>query len=251
LTRGKLTNLFAHALALEYNIIWLNGGFTTAKISDIGESACTTPAMITDLTTLGLTTGSTVGAVRAKANQLINDSTTAVPAVVTDALVTAMSNVLSQCVNANHAVVPGDRDWDGVPEDVDTCPGINNPDQSDVDGDGIGDDCDADMDNDSRGVTVGGQPVFRGSAEAYMGTDERRDCGLDAWGPDFDGSGEVDVFDVGDLKATFASRSGDGVYTNRDDLSTDGYINVVDLTIMKRFIGQTCAGVDPIQPGAP
>jgi hypothetical protein len=248
LTRGKLTNLFAHTLSLEYNIIWLNGGATTAKISDIKESACTQPAMITDLTTLGLTTGSTVGAVRAKANQLINDSTTAVPAVVTDALVTAMSNVLSQCVNTNHAVVPGDRDWDGVPEDVDNCPGIYNPDQSDVDGDGIGDICDADMDNDSRGVTVGGVPAFTDAAEDYMGTDWRRDCGLDAWGPDFNGDGSVDIFDVADIKAHYANPA---VYTARDDLSADGYINIVDLAIMKRFFLQTCAGVDPIQPGAP
>jgi len=251
LTRAKLTNLFVHALALEYNIIWLNSGATTAKISDIKEDACTKQAMITDLTTLGLTTGSTVGAVRAKANQLINDSTTAVPAGVTDALVTAMWNVLSQCVNANHAVVPGDRDWDGVPEDVDNCPGINNPDQSDVDGDGIGDICDADMDNDSRGVTVGGVAVFTDAAEDYMGIDWRRDCGLDAWGPDFNGDGSVDIFDVADIKAHFNTAAGNPAYTARNDLSADGKINIVDLAVMKRFFLQTCAGVDPIQPGAP
>jgi len=332
LTRAKLTNLFAHALALEYNAIWLNGGSTTAKISDITEPACSSKSIEDDLATLSLTTASTVGAVRAKANQLINDSvgvavevidgkvdiaapfgsiTSAddgtlagvtiidgqvdiaapfgtitnaddgtllgvsvidgsvdiaapwnkintsddgflpLPPVVTDALVTAMSNVLSQCVNTNHAVVPGDRDWDGVPEDVDNCPGINNPDQSDVDGDGIGDICDVDMDGDSRGVTVGGVPAFTDAAEDYMGTDWRRDCGLDAWGPDFNGDWTVDIFDVADIKAHFNTAAGNPAYTPRDDLNADGYIQIVDLAIMKRFFFQTCAGVDPIQPGAP
>jgi hypothetical protein len=162
-----------------------------------------------------------------------------------------MSNVLSQCVNANHAVVPGDRDWDGVPEDVDNCPGINNPDQSDVDGDGIGDICDVDMDGDSRGVTVGGVPAFTDAAEDYMGTDWRRDCGLDAWGPDFNGDWTVDIFDVAEIKAHFSTAVGNPAYTPRDDLSADGYVNIVDLAVMKRFFFQTCAGVDPIQPGAP
>ena len=35
----------------------------------------------------------------------------------------------------------GDRDGDGVPDGVDNCPSVANPDQSDADGDGLGDDC--------------------------------------------------------------------------------------------------------------
>jgi acetyltransferase-like isoleucine patch superfamily enzyme len=34
-----------------------------------------------------------------------------------------------------------DRDGDGVPDGVDNCPSVANPDQSDADGDGLGDDC--------------------------------------------------------------------------------------------------------------
>jgi len=41
-----------------------------------------------------------------------------------------------------------DIDEDGVPNDVDNCPETANADQSDVDGDGIGDICDDDIDND-------------------------------------------------------------------------------------------------------
>jgi hypothetical protein len=36
----------------------------------------------------------------------------------------------------------GDPDWDGVDEAVDNCPDVENPDQRDVDRDGVGDDCD-------------------------------------------------------------------------------------------------------------
>jgi len=249
-SRADLAKLMGHTMALELNIVYLNGGVTTARISDIGEPKCTDGSISASLTKLTLTTSSTVGDVRSRANGLINNSPSG-GVETTGSEMTAMIEVLGQCVNTNHAVVPGDRDWDGVPEDVDTCPGIYNPDQSDVDGDGIGDDCDSEMDNDSRGVTVGGLPVFRDDAEAYMGTDERRDCGLDAWGPDFNGDWTVDIFDVADIKAHFSTAAGNPAYTPRDDLSADGYINIVDLAIMKRFFFQTCAGVDPIQPGAP
>ncbi|MHB8633244.1 MAG: thrombospondin type 3 repeat-containing protein [Thermoplasmatota archaeon] len=43
---------------------------------------------------------------------------------------------------------PGDRDGDGIPDKKDNCPNAYNPDQADLDGDGIGDVCDSDMDGD-------------------------------------------------------------------------------------------------------
>ena len=50
---------------------------------------------------------------------------------------------------------PGDsdRDGDGVPDDEDNCPDDANPDQSDLDGDLLGDVCDEDDDNDDVGDT--------------------------------------------------------------------------------------------------
>ena len=41
---------------------------------------------------------------------------------------------------AGHAIA--DHDGDGIPDDRDNCPDVANPDQSDLDGDGIGDVCD-------------------------------------------------------------------------------------------------------------
>jgi MYXO-CTERM domain-containing protein len=41
-----------------------------------------------------------------------------------------------------------DPDKDGIPTPVDNCPGVYNPDQADLNHDGIGDACDSDMDGD-------------------------------------------------------------------------------------------------------
>jgi len=49
------------------------------------------------------------------------------------------------CVPALQAI---DADLDGVPDILDNCPDDGNPDQSDIDFDGVGDVCDPDMDGD-------------------------------------------------------------------------------------------------------
>ncbi|MHB8633551.1 MAG: thrombospondin type 3 repeat-containing protein [Thermoplasmatota archaeon] len=51
-----------------------------------------------------------------------------------------------------------DRDGDGIPDFADNCPAIANPDQADLDRDGIGDVCDLDMDGDGIQDKAPGNP---------------------------------------------------------------------------------------------
>jgi hypothetical protein len=81
---------------------------------------------------------------------------------------------------------------------------------------------------------------FFDPTETYMGTDSNLACGLAGWPPDFDDSGEVDIFDVGPLKNAFGTQTGDPLYSVRVDLNGDTFINIADLGILKRFFGQLC-----------
>jgi hypothetical protein len=245
----QLMGAAPQTLGLTYNCVYLNSGNCSATLSSI-DPCETNPdkdlaSVSGALSTLGLDGSTTVQQVLDRANLEIQNSNSSTN-------LAAVKGLMGGFVNCDRgADPPGDEDWDGVLDVVDNCVGANNPDQSDLDGDGIGDPCDFEADGDSGGVTVGGFDAFSDLSEAYMGTDPQRDCGLDAWGPDFNGDWTVDIFDVAEIKAHFATAVGNPAYTPRDDLSTDGYINIVDLAVMKRFFFQTCAGVDPIQPGAP
>jgi len=64
--------------------------------------------------------------------------------------------------------VPGsavDDDYDGVPDIIDNCPGVDNGSQTDLDGDGTGDPCDLDRDGD--GVPNTGDPVLDLASDEY------------------------------------------------------------------------------------
>ena len=113
-----------------------------------------------------------------------------------------------------------DSDGDGIADVDDTCVDTPNPDQSDIDGDGIGDDCDDDKDGD--GLT----------------DDEEAEIGTDPLNPDTDGDGIDDGTEVGDEDPTDplnpdtdGDRLCDGpedvedICTGGEDLDADGVVD--------------------------
>ena len=133
-----------------------------------------------------------------------------------------------------------DADGDGYNHDTDNCPLVSNATQADLDGDGTGDACDNDMDGDG----------LSNVQEATLGTDPMK--------ADTDGDGLTDAAEVNShgTNPLLADTDGDGLtdgaevntygtsptVSNKGDLAPssapDGQINVSDLMMLMRFVGQ-------------
>ena len=101
----------------------------------------------------------------------------------------------------------GDNDGDGVADGEDNCTVAANPDQRDTDGDGYGQICDGDLNND----------------------------------------GETDPFDLNMYRTSHRTCAGDPNYNVEADFNGDGCINTLDLSILKGLYrkppGPSCCGV--------
>ncbi len=149
-----------------------------------------------------------------------------------------------------------DRDNDGISDDVDNCPDVYNPEQSDDDSDGLGDDCDDcpyDAENDADGDDFCGDmdncPAISNPDQADLDedglgdvcdedddddevTDLEDNCPVDANADqfDFDGDGLGDVCDT-DI-------DGDGVENDLDECDFTEVDDIVNETGCS--IGQLC-----------
>lgn len=116
---------------------------------------------------------------------------------VTPAVIWLAGFGLAAALMSQTAVAASDTDGDGIMDDVDNCSVVINVDRRDTDGDGFGNRCDTDLNND--GVTNG---LDVGLIRAAFGTP----------GPhgDFNGDGVVNGIDVGILRSYFGKPPGPG-----------------------------------------
>lgn len=121
-------------------------------------------------------------------------------------------NLSQSYVCGDPAVLP-DVDVDGVPDETDNCLDVNNPDQADLDEDGLGDLCDEDDDGDGYGDVIDNCPIASNPDQE-----------------DTNGNGVGDVCDDDDDGDGFANDEDNcpAVFNDQADLDEDGLGDLCD-----------------------
>ena len=143
--------------------------------------------------------------------------TTATPCTSSDDCEGALECVNFRCVGAEP---DSDVDGDTINDDVDNCPGVENTDQANGDGDQFGDACDTDLDNDGIINDNDNCDTVENADQADF---DRDDIG-DVCDPDDDNDG---VEDTSDNCPELANPLGDGE-TVQPDSDGDGIGNACD-----------------------
>jgi len=115
--------------------------------------------------------------------------------VGTDSFIYAITDDSHVSYGTVTVTVIHDQDGDGVPDEIDNCILVPNPDQRDTDGDGYGNVCDADLNNDGI-VNYKDLALFR---QRFGTTDP------DA---DLDGNGFVNFTDLAKFRQLFFKKPG-------------------------------------------
>ena len=147
-----------------------------------------------------------------------------------------------------------DSDGDGYVDQLDKCPSIFD-DQSDLDGDGIGDACDTDLDGDGIEDVEDNCPSDQFSWDSSLVTDLDEDgCRDSDRDSDDDGDGVLDLADDCPLGEPNWNESfdhdGDGCHDDIEDSDddSDGFIDASD-SCPRGYIGIAGAGMDIDQDG--
>lgn len=146
--------------------------------------------------------------------------------------------------NNSETFIISDSDGDGVNDDVDNCPDTPNPDQADLDGDGLGDVCDPDDDGDGVNDEVDNCPTTANADQADGDGDGIGDvcdnCPTfsNANQTDTDGDGKGDKCDLCGTDPIEADNNGNGT----PDCQECGNGNGGTKVAVTLVIGDVCTG---------